>query len=263
MSLTIKAPTSAQATSPWVNTRAARPALFWAQLGLVVALIAGSGLVRWVQWSKVSSTLAAGRNSPFPLKNIPLELGPWKGFEDKIDSEIARATGSTDRIFRTYTDRRTGVKLSVIVLYGPASDVYIHSPEICYPASGYAKIDGPNSLTIPSGRKAIPFRELVYAKGNAAFEERQHVYFTWSRGANEWSPAMPSPKQVERIPGMFKVHVARQMNEKEQLEGLDPCQDFLEVLMPDLERRVSNAEAARAKPTAPVAASTQSLKAAG
>src|SRR5205823_6693590 len=104
------------------------------RVALAVAALAASAGVRYWQGRRVDAALAQGKVSPFPLGELPLTLGPWRGSAEVMDPLIARAAGCTDHTFRTYTDERTGVKLGLFVIYGPAVDVFIHSPGNCYPA---------------------------------------------------------------------------------------------------------------------------------
>lgn len=243
MSLTI----DASRVAPTPAVPASRAGATWLRVALAVALVAVSGALRYAQESRVRRTMIMGRESPFPLESIAKRIGPWEGKDEKLDSDIARATGSTDRVFRIYTDRRTGVRLNVIIIYGPASDVFIHIPENCYPASGYTPIETPEVRKIAAGDGlTVPFRMLQFTKGQGGVVEKQQVYYTWRHG-DRWDPDGPNPKQVVRVPGMFKVHVARRLNDQELVEGRDPCQDFLELLVPEIERHVKAAEARGSK----------------
>src|SRR5690606_24035543 len=141
--------------------------------------------------------LRSGRVSPFPLADVPLELGPWSGVDDHLDPEIASATGAVDAIFRTYTNRQTGVKVSLILLYGPAAEVRIHSPENCYPSSGYALRSGPTTrrVTPEGGGAAVPFYAHTFTRGgeDGGFSETQRVICSWFY-EGQWSPVLASYK---------------------------------------------------------------------
>lgn len=223
----------------------------WVRVGLAVALLAASGGARAWQRSRIDEALRSGSKSPFPLAAVPLALGDWQGRDDAFDPQIARATGSVDRVFRTYVDRRTGTRLSVIVLYGPAVDMAVHTPENCYRSAGYALVDGPRGRPVRLGDGAVSFRALTFARGDESRHDRQHVYYAW-RYDGHWSPDLAIQKRIERIAGMYKVHVARSATDQERFDLVetgadgaaaqllrDPCQDFLERLVPEIERRVS------------------------
>ena len=44
-------------------------------------------------------------------------------------------------------------------------------------------------------------------------------------------------KQFERVPGMYKVQLARRLTEQERRDVGNPCESLLEVLVPEIERR--------------------------
>ena len=160
MSLTLESPPSSPASSaPPSRSRGA----LWARVGLAVALAAASGAVRARQVARLESEQLSGWVSPFPLDDIPLELGPWEGHSETLDPTIARGTGAVDNMFRVYTDRRTGTRISVIALYGPSTAVSIHAPELCYPVSGYRQV-GPTRVRKVTADD-VPVRSLTYVKG--------------------------------------------------------------------------------------------------
>jgi len=197
-----------------------------------------------VRAGRYAAIVEAGEQAPFPLVEIPMKLGPWKGEESKLDSEIARVTGAVDMASRIYTDQRTGTKVSVVVLYGPATKVYIHSPENCYPRAGFRQIDNRMVQEISNGREEVPFASLLYEKGGGSTIERHQVYYSWLYG-NMWSPVTLKQKQVDRLPGMFKVHVDRIVGLHEKIDADDPGLKFLSILMPDLQRRIDEATSPR------------------
>jgi hypothetical protein len=214
-------------------------------VALAVLLVGTSAGVRWVRAGRYAEMVEAGEKAPFALEEIPMTLGPWKGEEAKLDSEIARVTGASDMASRIYTDQRTGVKLGVVVLYGPASKVYIHSPETCYPRSGFHQVDLRMIQPIDNGREKVPFASLLYEKGGGSTADRHQVYYSWHYG-RRWSAAALMQKQVDRLPGMFKVHIDRRVGLHEKIDADDPGIEFLEYLMPYLQRRIDEASSPHA-----------------
>lgn len=218
-----------------------RPAGAWARVALAVLVLAASGAARHLQARKYAARALAERNSPFPLKDLPTNLGGWSGIDEALDPQIARATGCTDSAFRTYADLRTGVKIGMIVLYGPTVDVFVHSPENCYSAAGYAQVDGETRMVDVGGRK-VPIRRLIFARGEGSRAERQEIYYTWYYD-DRWTPDLAEAKRLERIPAIYKVHLSRSVRENELLDVGNPCEDFLARLIPDLDRRIAAAKA--------------------
>jgi hypothetical protein len=217
----------------------------WVRVILVVLALGVAGAAREWQSRRIDDFLRRNQDSPFPLKDLPLVLSDkdgravWKGVDDKLPPEIARATGCKDYIFRTYTDSATGVRLSLIVLYGPPMEVIEHAPEKCYPYAGYAMVGGLETRYVPvdDHDHTVPFSSMVFQKGEGATIDRKEVYYTWHYG--QWSPARAITKQIERTPGMYKVHLDRAVAERESREQASPCESFLSLLIPEMDRRIA------------------------
>lgn len=234
------ADSSAQDLLPAPQRRGMGAFGLWARVALAVALLTASALGRAWQARRVDQMLRDGRVAPFRLADIPTTLGTWVGHDEEMDPIIARATGSTDRINRVYQDTVTGQKVWVIVLFGPSSEMFIHAPEVCYPASGYDCVRGPISRELAVGSDRLPFVELVYLKGEGGQADQQDVFYSWRYGGR-WTPGRTNMKGFERIPGMFKVQVSRPTKDQE-LDNLgegNPCESFLAKLMPDIEQRIA------------------------
>ena len=159
--------------------------------------------------------------------------------------------GCKDSVFRTYVDGRTGVRISMIVLYGPPVDVTEHTPENCYPHAGYMTSEGPVVRAVPVGGRPVPFNSMIFEKGEGGSLERQEVYYTWHYG--RWTASRASTKLLERIPGIYKVHLARAVSARETLEPDGPSEAFLAQLVPEIERRLA-ASSAPAPPARPLTA---------
>lgn len=216
----------------------------WVRVALAVAMLGASAGARALQLRRVDQILRDGRVSPFRLADLPRTLGPWDGDDEALDPAIARATGSTDSISRVYQHRITGQRIALIVLFGPSTEMYIHAPEVCYAAAGYEQTVGPRPRAVTAGGAAWPFHELVFSRGEGGLAELQEVYYTW-RYSGAWTPGLLTQKGFERIPGMFKVHVARGVKDTE-MDNLDvgnPCEDLLARLMPEIDRRIASGHA--------------------
>ncbi len=237
MSLT--APTlTAAPPAPATTGRPSRALLACA--ALACALVLGSGAIRWQQARQVEARLADERDSPFPLESLPMTLGEgeWVGEKTELDPLIVARTGSNDLITRRYVNQATGVTLDLIVMHGPASEIFIHAPTTCYPAAGYtpAGDGGERQVRGPDG--PVPFRSVAYTKAEANRAETQEIYFSWRYGGHWTSLDRPNVKELQRVAGMYKVQVARRLAHDEARTVDNPCEAFLEALLPSLEARI-------------------------
>jgi len=215
----------------------------WAKLAVVAAILAASGGSRLWQERRVERSLMEGRVSPFPLADLPMDLGAWKGRETTMDPRIVRSSGSTDIVTRRYVDQATGVGLDVVVLYGPTSEMFIHTPELCYPAAGYEPMPGTVERPIAlAGAGPVPFRSLAFTKGEGGVADTQEVYYSL-RYDGRWTTQSTSPKASKRIPGMYKVQVCRRISSRERRDLDNPCEPFLTSLVGEIEARMARGRA--------------------
>jgi hypothetical protein len=128
----------------------------------------------------------------------------------------------------------------MIVLFGPATEVFVHIPEVCYTGAGHMQSAGADKRIVRSGGVEPPFGSLVFVKGQGAAADIEEVYYSW-RYPGHWTPELVTMKQFERIPGMYKVHLARRLTEHERRDVGNPCEWLLEILVPQIERRLTPA----------------------
>ena len=217
----------------------------WVRLAVVAMILAVSGGTRFWQERRLEQTLQAGRVSPFRLADLPMDLGDWKGQNSVMNPTIIRGTGSSDMISRRYVNQRTGVAIDAVVLYGPTSEMFIHTPEVCYPAAGFDPMDSPverpivvESTTTSTNKTAVPFRSLAFTKGEGGLADIQEVYYSlWYDGG--WTTRTTTPKASQRIPGMYKVQIARRISAHERRDIDNPCESFLASLIVEIEARMA------------------------
>ena len=219
----------------------------WVWMTLACVLLGASGGVRAWQDHRFATVQNDVAVSPFPLKDLPQTLGDWRaqeGSDASLDPEIARIAGSSDHVIRTYTNAATGQSLTVLILFGPAQFVYAHQPAVCYPSAGYQQVAETLTRSVASGSgPPAQFYSQVYARQKDQQQGRQEVFFSFRHG-NRW---YPDPgrfwKDFRHHPSMFKVQTQRLVTESEsstaQREQDNPTEQFLALLLPEIERRAA------------------------
>ena len=132
----------------------------------------------------------------------------------------------------------------MLVLFGPAGPVVPHTPEICYPACGFVASDETSDRMIRTATdQSVPFRSAVYSKSGGRSVDREEVYYSFRLG-KDWSPDMGRGRKFPRKnPGIFKVQIQRRVVPGERRDRDDPIEQFLALLIPELERRVNQSAA--------------------
>jgi hypothetical protein len=249
-------PTPAAATQASPRSKTA---VLWAVIACL--LLGSSAAVRAVQDRRHKDEASYLEQCPFPLDKIPRTLGHWTNSDgdQKLDSRTMLITGGKEHIIRTYLDDSTGVKLVVLVLFGPVEPVIPHTPEVCYPANGFSNVEEPINRLIrfsyedASGKtideRKASFRSAVYRKAPLT----EGVYHSF-RLEGVWSPDVAGRRFPRRNPGVFKVQIQRMVATGERRDGdkyPEPIEDFLKSLLPAIEEQISLAAAkGAAKPVA-------------
>ena len=211
-------------------------------LAASLCLIA-SGVVRGFQSLSYEEDKNFLATCPFPLKDIPRSFQGWHvldGSETVLDPLTTRLTGSTDHVLSTYVDETTGVMLSVLVLFGPAEPVLPHTPQVCYPSSGFQPVGETVDRDIKIGdHQVATFRSSVFAKSGGRSIIRNAVYHSFLLDG-QWSPSIAGRKLPRKSPGIFKVQIQRRVIEGEKRDGDEPIEDYLQKLLPLLDGMVKD-----------------------
>ena len=220
---------------------------------LACVLLGASGGVRAWQDHRFATVQSLVVVSPFPLKDLPQTLGDWRaqeGSDASLDPEVARIAGSSDHVIRTYTNATTGQSLTVLILFGPAQVVYGHQPAVCYPSAGYRPVAETLTRSVANGSgPPAEFFSQVYARqkdqqrgeaGSLFFVPPRQPVVSRSGTLLERLPAPsldvqgPDPTTRDRI----RTSTARR-------EQDNPTEQFLALLLPEIERRVAQAPGTR------------------
>jgi hypothetical protein len=196
-----------------------------------LALVA-SGLVHGF-WTDRWQPAAAPADAAARLDSLPDELGDWKGTRLQVKPSQA-GVGVAGYIQRRYVHRRTGVTVVLALVCGRPGPVSIHTPEACYVASGYAV--GPRSRVRPAGETTPDeFWTADATRTNASDETRLRLYWGWYAGGG-WAAADAPRLTFARQPVLHKLYVLRELGGPGEPDRGEPCQDFLQVLLPELQR---------------------------
>jgi hypothetical protein len=87
----------------------------------------------------------------------------------------------------------------------------------------------------------VEFFSQVYARRSDLWHLRQEVYFSFRHG-DRWT-ADPGHfwKEFRHHPSMFKVQTQRAVGDSERRELNNPTEQFLALLLPEIERRLAQA----------------------
>ena len=178
------------------------------------------------RWAPPAETARAAER----LNAIPLELGEWDGETLEVKADEAGA-GVAGCIKRRYVNRKTGTTISLFLVCGRPGPVSIHTPEVCYGASGFL-VNVRDRYESPAGDGMW---KTDATRANATEQTRLRLYWGWSDGSS-WMAANDARVQFARRPVLHKLYVVRELSGLNESSQTEPCEEFLSLLLPALRR---------------------------
>jgi hypothetical protein len=238
---------------PWMSaktedarrTTVARPKMSpWAWTAVTCLLLGVSGVDRFWRERKFSALAAQNKVSPFPLSQLPWEMGTWRATERedaKLDPAIARTFGASEHIIREYRDDQTEERAAILVAYGLGRLVSPHAPDFCYPNAGYKLVKGPvdRTITVPGVKAPVRFRWATYSKLVAGITHYEESYYTFLHNG-DWLPEAMAERwrMFPHHPGLFKVQIFHPTYSLSE-DGAGPCESLLAAIVRQIDERSS------------------------
>jgi hypothetical protein len=193
-------------------------------LALLCGLVHGYWTDRW-------NAPTDARDAGARLEQIPLTIGEWDGQAVEVKASQIEAA-LTGNVQRRYVNRLTGETVTLALVVGRPGPVSIHTPDVCYTASGY--VIGPRSHASVPGCNA-EFLTMDAVRTRATEESRVRLYWAWSAGTGWAAPEDPR-LTFARFRVLHKLYVLRDQTSVGEPTREDPCVTFLQVLLPCLDQ---------------------------
>jgi hypothetical protein len=161
------------------------------------AVVHGATTHRWAVFS-TSSTRTAD------LHALEVRCGDFRSEEIPNDLPLKEKSTATSR---SYVSPSRQLSASITLISGPAGSVSTHTPDVCYPASGYKTARPPRRETIdlPEGGQAS-YYVAEFEKRTATRTERYRVRWAWTSDGI-WVAPDRARFAFLRVPELFKLYI--------------------------------------------------------
>jgi Protein of unknown function (DUF3485) len=198
-----------------------------------VGLVHGSWTNRW-RMAPGFAELAAH------LESVPMAMGDWVATRREMSPRELAATGAAGCLSRIYTNPKTGVAISVLLLCGLPGDVTVHTPEACYPGAGYTlEIPTNHIRRYGSDGQTAEFQTAVARRGGAK-PSVLRIFWSW-HSSKGWSAPQDARWRLAAEPILSKLYVIRETGGQAGNPKDDPSDEFLALLLPELDLMMSAA----------------------
>jgi Protein of unknown function (DUF3485) len=202
---------------------------------VALSAVVGSGLVhgywtgRWEGGEKAAAAAAL-------LRRLPMSLGDWQGQD--LDADPGETRQLSASLYRRYVNQRSGATVVLVLASGRPGPVSIHSPDVCYVASGYDAAQGHVfSPKLDAGLPRAEFRTAHFVKTKSGGQTHVRVWWSWNAGGT-WSVPENPRVTFAAYPVLYKLHAMREMTGANETLDEDPGQDLLRLLLAEFHKSV-------------------------
>jgi hypothetical protein len=195
-------------------------------LAIVAIVVSGGVQGYWTgRWDRADEA----EKSAALLRQLPLTLGDWQGQDLPVDpAEVGKVSAY---LYRRYVNQRNGASVAVVLASGRPGPVSIHTPDVCYTASGYEsarwQVINPGLDTL---LPAAEFKTAHFVKTKSAGQTHLRVFWAWNaRGA--WSVPENPRLAFAGYPVLYKLHMVRDLASANEPLEEDPGMDLLRQLV--------------------------------
>jgi hypothetical protein len=167
------------------------------------------------------------------LERLPANVGPWQGEDLEIQSR--HLSGLAGHIYRRYVHQQTGAAVSLFAVCGPTGPVAIHTPDVCYEASGYQVAPKTKAtVTTTMGQALGEFFTSRLTMSKASDHKDLRIYWGWTAGSGWSAPENPRLLFAGQ-PALIKLYALRESTGQGERDAADPCLDLLREILQTLE----------------------------
>lgn len=220
----------------------------WLAIPTVLVLIVGTGVAyglrtdRWFPSHELEEITER-------LPKVPMVIGDWEGKDDsdpKFTERLIRIGALTALVARTYTDRRTGDVVSLLIATGKSGPIANHTPLTCIGDGGdYVKVNKVRKVGIKPetgvdlkmDENPPIFAYCEFKKADAAIPEHMDVYWSW-HSKDGWVAVEDARVSFAWYKALTKIYVMHDRNPalvgRERSEQEDAAQRFVRECLPTI-----------------------------
>lgn len=181
------------------------------------------------------------------LKNVPMEIGDWVGTDLPVDEQVKRTAGARGYVSRAYKNTITGEAVTVWLIVGHAKDVIRHTPDVCYPSSGFTMRAPENSLQsfVFDGKNLGDFFTNTFVKADATGRQLVRVFWSWHKPNEDGNVEWKAPEIVRwefgNARSLFKLYFTNSMRDYRETTEESSSMKFAKEFLPQLDMALTTA----------------------
>ena len=181
------------------------------------------------------------------LKNVPHNIGDWQGEDLETTDQVRKTAGVVGRyVNRLYRNVRTGERVKLWLICGHSKDITRHTPEVCYPSSGFTQRAQANSLypcNYPGGVDDANFWTNTFTKEDDTGRRIERVFWSWYRPVEGEPVRWEAPTNPRYAFGnsraLYKMYFTNEMRDPAETTEQSPCIRFARDVLPIIDKALA------------------------
>lgn len=204
----------------------------WLVIVLAVAGLAAAAVVegtRSNRWGTSDDVRAAAAK----LDGVPAAFGDWTSDEVPMDDKVLKVAEAAGHVSRSYTNRKSQDRVTVLLLCGPSGPIGAHTPEVCYAGNGFEMGGEPRRQTVaPPGLPAATYWSARFEKKGQS--DGLRVCWMWGVGG-DWEASANA--RLGFRAALYKMYVVH--SESKPPADRDPVHEFLTDFIPEVKKALT------------------------
>ena len=175
------------------------------------------------------------RNSENGFREFPRKLAIGSASTGPFLKEVKERSGAVNFVSRQYTHEGTGSSVDLWLIIGHARDIIRHTPDICYPSSGFQQRGSRLRHTVyyEPGKEGR-FYTSKFQKEDALVRQTQRVFWAWNHPEfHKWdAPESPRFFYGMATRALYKMYFTSTVSPSEDTLDDNAAAEFAELVLP-------------------------------
>lgn len=179
------------------------------------------------------------------LKHVPMDIGDWHGTDLPVEKQVEMTAGARGYVSRAYKNQLTGEVVTIWLIVGHSKDVMRHTPDVCYPSSGFTTRAPENSLQsfVFDGKDLGDFYTNTFIKEDTSGRQLVRVFWSWFKPSDDGTVEWKAPKIVRwefgNTPSLYKLYFTNAMRDLRETTEESSSMKFAKEFLPVLDKALS------------------------
>lgn len=212
-----------------------------------VLLIVGLTIVQVRMTDRLADGDVSAVQAAELLKKIPKEIGDWRGTDLPIADNVRQTAGAIGAVSRKYNNIRTNEEVDLWLIVGHGREISAHTPDICYPSSGFSSRAPENSVhtMVLDDETQVPFlTNTFFREHQLTGRQLYRVFWNWyntERGDGKvvWEAPTNARWHFGNTRALYKMYFTSVMRDPMETAEQSPATNFAKEFLPVVEKALT------------------------